>query len=60
MEQHNFNWTLAGISKPICSKCGLVRLNNPFTLWCVQHGCDYETARGYNEQRKNAMLGAKK
>jgi len=60
MEQHSFNWKLAGLPNFICSKCGLIRLNNQFTDWCVRHGCDYETAPGYKDQCKNAMREGKK
>jgi hypothetical protein len=40
-----------GSYKPYCVRCGLVRLNNVFTTWAIQHGCNnrehpnYETAR---------------
>ena len=53
MEQHSFNKKISGLSYLVCSKCGLINLRNPFTLWCIQRGCDYEEAPGYeNERRK--------
>ena len=51
-EPHVFNRRVAGIASPVCSKCGLVKLNNPFTRWCVQHGCDADERPDYLQVRK--------
>lgn len=37
------------IGRPVCSLCGLVRLKNTLTEWCIAKGCDYEDAPGYRE-----------
>jgi hypothetical protein len=36
-----------GLPWPVCKSCGLVRLRNPLTDWCVRHGCNYHDAPGY-------------
>lgn len=50
MEGHS--WTiLKHVGKQYCKNCGLVRLNNPFTVWCIDKGCNnadhpqYQTIR---------------
>jgi len=32
---------LASFPWLICATCGLVRLKNALTDWCVRHGCDH-------------------
>ena len=54
MEQHSFNKKLKNLSYLICSKCGLIKLNNPFTLWCVGQGCDYSEHPKYQTERAKA------
>lgn len=46
-EPHSFTWKLNGLPNLICNKCGLIRLHNPFTDWCVSQGCDYENHPNY-------------
>ncbi len=36
-EVHTFNTSVCG--KPVCSKCGLMLLKNPFTDWANKMGC---------------------
>ena len=33
---------LRRIGREYCTGCGLLRLHNALTEWCVRHGCDYE------------------
>lgn len=35
------------IAHLVCLGCGLVRLRNPLTDWCVRHGCDYDDHPNY-------------
>lgn len=35
--------------KPVCSGCGLMRLNNKITHWCVKQGCYYDEHPHYNK-----------
>jgi hypothetical protein len=30
---------LKGVGKQYCTCCGLVKLNNKFTEWCIDKGC---------------------
>ena len=59
MEQHSFNKKIKGVPYLTCSKCGLVKLNNPFTKWCISKGCDYQDHPEYNNQRKTCMRNSK-
>ncbi len=43
---HSFR-PVKGLSWPVCSCCGLVRLRNPLTDWCVRNGCNHEDHPGY-------------
>lgn len=36
----------------VCSGCGLVRLRNAFTDWCVARGCDYDEHEGFAAARR--------
>jgi len=38
--------------KPVCSRCGLMRLNNPITHWCVRKGCNYDEHPDYEKTLK--------
>lgn len=38
-------------------RCGLVRLKNEFTEWCVRHGCNNAEAPGYRAARKALTRG---
>jgi hypothetical protein len=37
-EPHEFK-TIRGFPWPVCTGCGLVKLRNAITEWCVRHGC---------------------
>lgn len=39
-EPHAFTSKIA--SWMYCRKCGLIRLRNPLTDWCVSKGCNYD------------------
>lgn len=54
IEFHVFNKRLKGMPYLICSKCGMVKLNNPFSVWCAKMGCDHEEHPDYNNQRNKA------
>jgi hypothetical protein len=50
IEPHSFvSWKK--ISWMYCSKCGLVRLKNPFTAWADSKGCNYKDHPSYESQR---------
>jgi hypothetical protein len=38
--------------KPYCRRCGLVKLNNPITNWCVSQGCYYDEHPKYKQTLK--------
>jgi len=40
------------IAYPVCLGCGLVRLRNPLTDWCVSKGCDYDDLPEYPKMLK--------
>ena len=31
----------------VCTSCGLVRLHNPLTDWCVRNGCNHDEHPAY-------------
>lgn len=35
------------LPRQLCASCGLVRLRNRLTDWCVSHGCDHDEHPGY-------------
>lgn len=35
--------------RAVCVKCGLLRLKNLLTEWCVAKGCNFDEAPGYRE-----------
>jgi hypothetical protein len=49
-EAHSWEY-LKVIGRNICSNCGLVRLKNEFTEWCVKMGCNNSDHPGYKAQR---------
>jgi hypothetical protein len=42
---------LKAAGRNICNHCGLVRLKNDFTEWCVKMGCNNADHPGYKAQR---------
>lgn len=40
-----------GLPWQMCKKCGLLALRNPFTAWCIAHGCDAHEHPGYKAAR---------
>ena len=53
-EPHAFNRKLKCIPWVICSKCGMIRLKNPFSDWCAQNGCNHDEHPGYETERMKA------
>jgi len=51
VEPHKWH-SIKGIPWPVCKRCGLVRLKNEFTEWCIRHGCNNAEAPGYRSARK--------
>jgi hypothetical protein len=49
-EPHSFK-PYPFLHRPVCVKCGLARMRNLLTDWCVQRGCNYQEDGGY----KNAL-----
>lgn len=43
---------IKGLPWPVCTGCGLLRLKNALTDWCVRHGCNHEDHPGYAEAVK--------
>lgn len=37
------------LGRRVCSQCGLVRLNNALTDWCVMRGCEYQDHPAYRD-----------
>jgi hypothetical protein len=52
-QPHNMTGKVAG--KSYCVRCGLVALNNEFTRWSVDKGCNSEDHPDY--QRKRQLTG---
>lgn len=47
IEKHGPWRQLKRIGREYCGGCGLVRLHNPLTDWCLAKGCNYEAHPGY-------------
>ena len=52
IENHAFNKRIAGIPNAVCSKCGMIKLNNDFSRWCIQNGCNADERPDYLFIRK--------
>ena len=48
MQGHSFV-PLKGSGKMYCRSCGLVALNNDFTRWCIDKGCNHEYHSQYQQ-----------
>jgi hypothetical protein len=35
------------VGRAVCTNCGLMRLRNLLTDWCVEKGCEYSEHPGY-------------
>ena len=53
-EPHNLNGQFRIGGKAFCPKCGLVALNNDFTRWAIDKGCNANDHPQYEQQRKKA------
>jgi hypothetical protein len=40
------------VGKSYCLGCGLVRLNNPLTRWCMEKGCNHDDHPQYQQKVK--------
>ena len=49
-EPHSF--TQKSVGKDVCSKCGLMALNNPFSKWAVKMGCKNDLHPAYKSKRR--------
>ena len=52
MVPHTFKSKISG--KDVCSNCGLMRLNNPFTKWAVRMGCENDLHPAYKSERRKS------
>lgn len=52
MEQHVFKKKIKCLPYLICEKCGLVLIHNPFTTWCKEKGCDYQSHPEFLAKKK--------
>lgn len=50
LQAHNFQ-SLKKLPWPKCQHCGLLKLRNRFTDWCVRMGCNASDHSGYQQQR---------
>jgi hypothetical protein len=50
VEPHSFR-QVKRLQWPICANCGLVKLKNDFSDFCVKYGCNHSDHPGY----KSAM-----
>ena len=46
-EGHRFENPKNRFYKPVCFRCGLMRLNNRITHWCDKHGCNHSDHPDY-------------
>lgn len=53
-EPHSFKGKVCG--KQYCVKCGLLSINNDFTRWAVDKGCNNERHPSYQSQRAKTGL----
>jgi hypothetical protein len=42
---------LKHVGKSYCTRCGIVALNNEFTQWCIDRGCNHEDHPQYENAR---------
>ena len=53
-EQYKFeshHWVyFKGLAREICQNCGLVKLRNDLTEWCVRMGCNNKDHPQYKQQ----------
>jgi hypothetical protein len=49
--EHHHPGKLKSIPWPVCEKCGLVYLRNPFTEWSIKNGCNSKEHPQYLQKR---------
>jgi hypothetical protein len=59
VDPHNFQNPKNRFYKPVCFRCGLMRLNNKATDWCVKQGCDFEEHPDYKIRLKELTSDAR-
>lgn len=52
LEQHRFHLDCKIAGKQYCIDCGLIRLNNDFTRWALDKGCNYKDHQDLERKRK--------
>lgn len=40
------------LGRAVCINCGLLRLKNLLTEWCVSKGCNFDEHPGWNEAQR--------
>ena len=56
-EGHSFRKMTKRLPIMMCSNCGLVRLKNKFSTWCIKLGCLHELHNQYKFQLKRSGKG---
>jgi len=51
-EAHKFQNHKNMYYKPVCARCGLMRLSNRITDWCVKKGCNHDEHPDYLNKLK--------
>jgi len=51
-ESHKFQNHKNMYYKAVCVRCGLMRLSNRITDWCVKHGCNHDDHPDYLNKLK--------
>jgi hypothetical protein len=49
-EPHKFENPKNRFYKPVCFRCGLMKLNNKLTDWCVKQGCNHDEHPEYKQK----------
>lgn len=59
MKGHSFV-PLKGVGKQYCRCCGLVALNNPISIWCIEMGCNYKDHPQYQNKLSKLAGGQRR
>ena len=51
MVAHSFTKRMVG--KPMCSNCGMLKLNNTFSRWAVDKGCNNDLHPAYKQMKRS-------
>ena len=47
---------IKGVGRQCCTKCGLIRLKNSLTRWCIDKGCDHDLHPNFKQQCKTERM----